>query len=99
MSFYQSTPRIGCGGYDYNCDSVETKGYTAINAECPPQCYDDQEEGCMPTTGLGWEGSAPACGASNEYITNVGTCEWVGGEEGCGDNGDCETEWRAQKCR
>jgi hypothetical protein len=55
-----SAPTQGTGGYDYNCDHLEEK-------------ESSQLEACVRLgtawQGHGWQNTVPACGASGVFIT------------------------------
>jgi hypothetical protein len=55
-SWEGTVPRTGCGGYDYNCDTVETEEY-------PYVCTVDHSCDC-------WDPMypAPGCGAYNGFV-------------------------------
>lgn len=74
-----------CGGgasFDYDCDGFEE----AFFAEAIGECRREGPTGCAATPG--WQGTtAPACGASRNYIT------------GCDSSCRPTTEMRTQECR
>ena len=63
---YFTTPRNG-GGWDFNCASGEEKQFTA-KAGCSTTGTD-----CV-TSPDGWDGSAPACGATEAWSTDCSIC-------------------------
>ena len=102
------TTETNCGGsypYDYNCDNVDTKRWSAVNGGCsgpcagePPICIDEGN------SVAGWSGAtAPACGV-------YGASYYTGGETSCDDKGFpaapcdewvvvCPKEAHTQECR
>jgi len=74
---YFTTPRIGCGGYNYSCNpwsSVPTKEWTVIG-NCYVCWWDSPMLYCDFTASgaIGWDGSpVPDCGVSTNYITDPG---------------------------
>ena len=103
---YYATPRSGCGGYDYNCDSVESRESTQLG-KCYNCWFDDGGDfrchETSPGTTTGWS-YRPACGGSALYITNIGyDCAHT---ERRFDETNCEdpcyggsSESRTMKCR
>jgi len=90
---YYSTPRTTCGGYDYNCDTVETKLDTTIYVATTCGTFG---ESCLESTGTtGWDVSVPACGASNKYWLPVGGCTYF--KSRCTPNDSGSTTY--QSCR
>jgi hypothetical protein len=94
------TAHRGDNSWDYNCDSgVETKQWTMTDGmcqECDEIC--DGECECMevePMGDDGWEAvSAPACGASDDYVTDFGGCDYGSACQSVG----CVEVWRTQEC-
>lgn len=80
------TTSRGDASYDYNCDSVQTKGYTASagTGNGAGRCY-DYSAACYQQSGTaGWiaypgsapdggAGAVPACGSTGHYIIAGGT--------------------------
>ncbi len=68
-----SDARIGCGGWDFNCDGTETRYYTSTLACVETGSCSSNNQRC--TGGTGWPGFiAPACGATpSSYVTSCGT--------------------------
>ena len=95
------TTQNACGDFDYNCDGgVETKQWTTYNGlcqECDEIC--DVECECMEVEPMGDDGwvavSAPACGASDDYVTDFGGCDYGSACQSVG----CVEVWRTQACR
>jgi hypothetical protein len=71
---YYTVPRTGCGGYDYDCDSIDT-GLDLVFKACRTTvgggglvctCSYDGTSAFTP----GWSGNAaPPCGLSGTYVT------------------------------
>jgi len=61
-----TAPRAGCGGWDYDCNTVEQK-------ETEASCVFGQ---CK---GEGWFSPTPACGAAAKWCTNCDSCGWCFG--------------------
>ncbi len=61
-----STSQRGDGSYDYNCDGVESKYYTAI--------YSCSGWPCTSST-AGYNGSTPACGSNGTWYTGC-SIDW-----------------------
>jgi hypothetical protein len=80
---YFTTPRKGCGGYDYNCDGSKELEYTNVN---PCVCT---ANGPFP---VGWLGPVPDCGGTQRY----GICGYFGPGH-CGPQPDAGD--RTQACR
>jgi len=83
--------------WDYNCDTITTKQYTATGGGCVT-CNPDGVGGCnLPTGGgVGWSGGSPACGSSGTYYTNKGSCNPEPNPT-CGPV-SCSSESRTQGC-
>ncbi|MFZ5446068.1 MAG: hypothetical protein ACOZQL_39110 [Myxococcota bacterium] len=65
---FKSTPRAGCGGYDYDCNGVEERHDTRTDACQTTGACSTEDRECDGTTG--WAGStAPGCGESASYVT------------------------------
>jgi hypothetical protein len=96
-----SASRIGCGGYDYNCDGQETKRWTDVAADsgccnamvCAPGCC------CQACAGGVWSkcvnpeecgSEVPACGATGTFCPGGTTPE----SGGC----ICLSESKNQEC-
>ena len=92
----------GCSGlaFDYNCDDVEEKQRTHYGGLCQScdEVWNDESE-CMevePMGDWGWVAvSAPACGASDDYVDDFG---WCGPGSACQNIG-CLEVWITQACR
>jgi hypothetical protein len=56
-----STPRTGCGGFDYNCDGVADGDSTIAYLNCLPQ---SATMTCAFLGGIGFVTTVPACGAT-----------------------------------
>ena len=63
---YFTTARSGCGGYDYNCDSVETQRDTETGLD---SCVSDICVGANT-----WKGIVPACGTTGSWLLDPGSC-------------------------
>jgi cysteine-rich repeat protein len=86
-SEWPSRPVAGEGGYDYDCDGVETRSNSCVNCLCLVICLPGFP--CDPCgRGGNWrDGTVPECGRS----------EWF---ELCGDDATCGAdEFRTQRCR
>jgi len=94
---YFSTPRNGCGGYDYNCDNNSTVQTNAITASgvCP-QGVNGYGSWCN-TTG-GWATSVPACNGTGTY-TSCTTISVPCGEIGCTECEELVFNNHPQTCR
>jgi hypothetical protein len=69
---YSSSPRTGCGGYDYNCDGAETKLLTQLaSMSC------DLTFHTCTFYSEGWAGSVPGCGLQVNWLT--GCTYYAGG--------------------
>lgn len=74
---FQTTPRAGCGGFDFNCDNVQTRQYTQSNACQATGTCAGGDRSCAGTTG--WSGAVPSCGVTDTYVTSCGAipaCNW-----------------------
>jgi hypothetical protein len=60
---YQTTARIGCGGFDYNCDGASSLQFVQTNACQLSAC------GVACTGNPGWVATNPACGTAATYVT------------------------------
>jgi hypothetical protein len=63
QTLYYSSARNGCGGYDYNCDGVETREFT--------QSFSMNCNLAMNTCTLlnpGWYGAVPVCGDNPNWV-------------------------------
>ncbi len=58
------TSNRGDGSYDYNCNGAQDKRWTTSTS-----CAGGGKGGS--TSGIGWNGSVPACGATATYYTNT----------------------------
>ena len=81
------TSFYGEDSYDYNCDSTETKQYTATGSCIVCVAEGDPYDSCsiLATGTVGWSGPVPSCGQTSNRIEFVGTCS---GE----DINQCEQE-------
>ena len=65
-----SSPRAGCGGYDYDCNGVETRLVTRVSSgTCETQCADGACSCFAPSTLYGWSSAVPPCGGSGTLVT------------------------------
>jgi hypothetical protein len=70
-AWYSST-RTGCGGYDFDCDTVEEERYTTVNA-CQQIGACTGTRDCIDSPASGYLGStAPACGSSATWVLSCG---------------------------
>jgi hypothetical protein len=78
-----STARIGCGGYDYNCDGVSTQMVPNLSSvRCETFCDGEGGCDCFDVGEAGWSGSVPACGGSGTMINgcrvrSTGVCNGI----------------------
>jgi hypothetical protein len=97
---YYSTPQACDGGYDYNCDSVPTRLYTAAFACRQSGTCGNTDIDCSGTTG--WVSLfAPNCGdPAATYVLSCGTASpiCIGGCPGC-QRCVSSTVSRLQACR
>ena len=94
---YFNTDR-GDGSFDYNCDGTQTKEVT-VAGSC---------DGWLSSVGdctlntAGWDGSAPACGATGNYLYDNDSCSagcTVLGVPFCCEVGGPSYSTRVQRCR
>jgi hypothetical protein len=93
---YSTGPRDGCGGYDFDCDGVETLRDSAAadasaceSARTPAECGD--------ASGTpGWSGAVPGCGAFAPHYG--GGCRWIGTPRD-GECGPATATSGRQSCR
>jgi len=87
QTLYFDVPRKGKGGYDYNCDKVETRYYSNVSGKSCGRCAPggfcntlgcDMGWGCNPS---GCSGNGPAAG----YFGDV-ACGQSGTLQTCSDN-------------
>ncbi len=79
---YFSSPRVSCGGYDYDCSGAENKESTTVGQCVQYYFLGFIPAGCDSSSRTGWKTSAPACGAGATTITGcTGTiyCSEVNG--------------------
>ena len=91
------TTHRGDGSFDYNCDSSETKRYSA-GGSCSGVCSTDEPPCSSSSTGsVGYTSSSPACGVAGNYVTDRGDC-FESGPFTCSE-GTCSQTSRTQECR
>ena len=66
---YESTPRIGVGGYDFSCNGIEDKALPHNSASFSSGCFSDNI-----ISGMGWVGGQPACGNPG-YLRQCAFCQ------------------------
>ena len=90
---FRTSARTGCGGYDYDCDGMDERRYTAVNAcQSSGTCFINRACGNEYD---GWSGaSIPNCGASANYLSNCVAVPFCGG-----DICDSTSASRTQSCR
>jgi len=69
------TSNRGDGSYDYNCNGAQDKRWTTTTS-----CVGGGKGGS--TSGVGWDGSVPSCGATATYYTNT-TCGSTSRTQSC----------------
>ncbi|MBK7863501.1 MAG: hypothetical protein IPJ65_33845 [Archangiaceae bacterium] len=93
-----TSPRTGCGGYDFDCNGADTRSDTSTNGCSLAGSCSGGDTVC---TGDGWAGAGfPACGASATYNTcstqlncNQATCP------GCERCSSVSGSTQTQSCR
>lgn len=105
---FQTTARVGCGGYDFDCVGGETQQYAQGNA-CATTGTCGGSMVCPGAAGneTGWQGATPSCGTTATYVTACASTIVTGCAAGsvCGmDPGLCSacqrtTTSRTQGCR
>ncbi|MBU6500759.1 MAG: hypothetical protein KGJ89_04945 [Patescibacteria group bacterium] len=98
---YQTVSNAGLaeGGWDYDCSNSgsATEQYTIVNGACIT-CVLNGSNCAVSTAGAdGWEQStAPACGATGNYVSNYGNC----GPLSCQNGPSCiEAIGQGQGCK
>lgn len=82
---YFATMRPGCGGFDYDCDGVESGRFPRVTRFCTPS-----SEMCR-VANPGYRSAEPACGLSGIFVES---CIW-GPPGSCNDT----TTSQQQTCR
>jgi hypothetical protein len=83
----RSTARVGCGGFDFDCDGLETPELTTVGVG--PLCVTHgtclgNDATCTADGLEGWAGAtAPACGQPGSFITCLSLTCTVGGASSC----------------
>jgi len=77
LVLYSSTARTGCGGYDFNCDSTETRRENVVNA-FGIACRMIGGSCIVQPAAYGWTGAVvPACGTSAQFNDCSPSCTTV----------------------
>ena len=97
---YFTSPRNGCGGFDYDCNGTQSPQYVGTSSCESVGTCSDGDRACSNVGSTGWASSAPACGNTSTYVTDcssVSACnQWT-----CSNCSICDitSEPRTQACR
>lgn len=90
--------RTGCGGFDYNCDSVETHAVTGGSGGCGTCTNNTSTQSCSWSgVSSGWTSADPGCG-NTATTRQAGMCNEMLNYPNCAITG-CATFSTTQTCR
>ncbi len=95
-NWYTTNVQVDRESWDYNCSGAAEKQYTDTNGECA--FCDSVDPPCMVggAGSVGWtSGTSPACGSSDTYVSDPGTCQDTGTQ--C-EVPDCDSSTTTQGC-